>query len=59
MKEWLETLTEKQIRALACQCGMHFWWTAEVPSLKTHLLCSEQANSIFQDTYGKETSIQE
>lgn len=67
MKEWLKTLTEKQLRALACQCDFAGWnsikqgvdATIGVGRLIEDLLINEKAKAIYQETYGKETSIQE
>lgn len=59
MNEWLDTLTDKQIRALSCQCHRSNWATGRIEELRTELQTNESANQIFQDTYGKAASVQE
>lgn len=55
---WLESLTDQQLRALCCQCGVFGWRGAEVPSLRKRLLSDDRAKKVFETNYGKETSIQ-
>ena len=59
MKEWLETLTDKQIQALACQCKLERWASRDIAHLRQRLLNTKSAEAIYRDTYGKETSVQE
>lgn len=55
--EWLSSLTEQQLRALCCQCGVFGWRGAEAASLRKRLLSDDRAKKVFETNYGKETSI--
>lgn len=57
--DWLGTLNDKQIRALACHCKVAQWNKAPVPKLRKRLISNERGREVYQQHYGEETDIQE
>lgn len=55
--DWLPTLTPQQLRALAAQCKIRNWRTAELPKLRKRLMSNKAAKEVFQENYGQETGI--
>lgn len=57
--DWLPTLTEQQLRALAAQCRILNWKTSELPKLRKRLLKSPEAKQVFKLNYGSEAEVSE
>lgn len=53
--EWLRKLDERQVRALACQCGVGGWRVADPAKLRKRLLSNAKAKRHF----GKDSGIQD
>jgi len=59
MDEWIEGLTDQQVKALASQCGVVGWASHSTENLVTLLKASKVAKEIYEEHYGQEASVQE
>ena len=59
LTSFIQSLTEPQLRALACQAGITAWAVRPVPELKERCRCHAKGVDIYEENYGKEAGLPE
>lgn len=57
-KDWVPSLSDQQVRALASQSGVHGALTGDIDKLRGRVLDSERPKEIFEENYGEKASVQ-
>lgn len=56
--EWLSSLTDQQLRALAFQAKVHGWRVGDLSKLRKRLLGSDNGKALFKEHYGIQADLQ-